>query len=207
MKDFIYNADEHIGTYKGRVVPSITQLLALEYPIGDISQSVLERASEKGTMVHSDIELFNKGLKEHCETEEGHNYELLMKNFNFVPYETEQQVFILDDDGEVITYGTLDLIAKFLENSFIFEKETLALCDIKTVSQFYNEKVAWQTNMYRLAYKQTFGKEIGALFGIWLRENEKDHICQLRPLDMLDDKQVYEKVVSLANRWQECQHE
>lgn len=196
MKDFTYDAENHKGYYKGKQIPSITQLISLLYPMDEnIPEERLEKASEKGKKIHNDIELYNKGILDKCETTEGHYYELIMKKFGFSVYNTEKQVFIYDRKDDIIAFGTLDII---------LEKDSdLSVVDIKTICQFSNEKVALQCNMYKLAYEQCTTEKISSLFGIWVRDNEKEHICQLRPLKMLDNTDIYGIVAKLVKEWHE----
>lgn len=194
MEDFTYNAQEHKGYFKGKQIPSITQLIAIKYPLDcDIPEDRLAKASERGRAIHNDIELFNKGVNEHCETKEGHSYELIIKKFGFTIYDTEKQVFIRKGD-EIIAFGTLDIVLKDKDNN-------LSVDDIKTICQFDNEKVGLQCNMYALAYEQEYEVKIKNLNGIWVRNNEKEQICQLRPLKRLDNEIVFNEVVELVKEW------
>lgn len=194
MKDFTYNAQEHKGFYKGKQIPSITQLIAIKYPLDcDIPEERLAKASERGKAIHNDIELFNKGVVDRCETKEGHSYELIIKKFGFKIYDTEKQVFITKG-VEIIAFGTLDIVLQ--DNN-----GDLSIDDVKTICQFDNEKVGLQCNMYALAYEQQYEVEIKKLNGIWVRDNEKEHICQLRPLKRLDNDIVFKEVVELVEEW------
>lgn len=194
-KDFTYNAEEHKGFYKGKQIPSITQLIAIKFPMeSSIPEERLAKASERGKKIHEDIELFNKGVVDHCETSEGHSYELIIKKFGFSVYDTEKQVLIENGDGEIIAFGTFDIILKDQEGN-------LSLNDIKTICQFDNEKVSLQCNMYAFAYEQEYEVKINSLNGIWVRDNEKEHIAQLKPLKRLDNSIVYHEIVDLVKEW------
>lgn len=197
MKDFTYDAENHKGYYKGKQIPSVTQLIAIKFPMDNsIPEERLAKASERGKRIHNDIELFNKGVVDHCETTEGHSYELIIKKFGFSIYDTEKQVFIRDKNDDIIAFGTLDIVLK--DNN-----GNLSVDDIKTICQFDNEKVGLQCNIYALAYEEEYQVKIKNLNGIWVRDNEKDHIAQLRPLKRLDNSVVYKEVVELVEKWHE----
>ena len=194
---FTYDKENHKGYFNGKLIPSITQLIAIMFPMGEIPFERLEKAAERGTNVHEDIELFNQGLKEHCETTEGKNFEILANVYGLKTYDSEQQIFITDDNGEIIAYGTLDAIFKITKDTKFANKGELVLGDYKTVSQFENEKVEWQVNFYALGYEEINKVKIDKVCGIWLRDDTK----QIRPLKKLDKEIVAQKLYELVNKW------
>ena len=194
---FTYDKETHKGYVDGKQIPSITQLLAIMFPMGDIPQDKLEKAAERGTLVHSDIELFNQGIKEHCETLEGKNFEILANVYGLKIYDSEQQILISNDEGEIIAYGTLDAIFKITKDTMFAKKGELVLGDYKTVSQFDNTKVEWQTNFYALGYQELNNCKIDKVCGIWLRDDTK----QIRLLNKLDTQVVKNKLYELVVEW------
>lgn len=194
---FEYDKENHKGYVNGKLIPSITQLLAIMFPMGEIPADRLEKASERGIKVHEDIELFNQGLKEHCETQEGKNYELLANAYGLKVYDSEQQILLTDDDGEIIAYGTLDVIFEITKDTDFAKTGELVLSDFKTVAQFNNEKVEWQVNFYALGYEELNIVKIHKVSGIWLR----DDIKQLRLLKKYDREIVRTKLYELVQEW------
>lgn len=195
---FTYDKENHKGYVNGKLIPSITQLLAIMFPMEeDIPADKLEKAAERGTNVHNDIELFNKGLIEHCETKEGKNFEILANVYGLKIYDSEQQVLLTDDNGEIIAYGTLDAIFEITKDTQFANKGELVLSDYKTVAQFDNQKVEWQTNFYALGYEETNICKIHKVCGIWLR----DDISQIRLLKKLDRSVVSQKLYELVEEW------
>lgn len=194
---FTYDKETHKGYVDGKLIPSITQLLAIMYPMEEIPFERLEKAAERGTQVHEDIDLFNKGLKEHCETREGKNYEILANVYGLKIYDSEQQILLTDDDGEIIAYGTLDAIFEITKDTGFANKGELVLGDFKTVAQFVNEKVEWQVNFYAIGYEELNICKIHKVCGIWLR----DDIKQIRPLKKMDRQVVKAKLYELVELW------
>ena len=194
---FRYDVENHKGYVGDKLIPSITQLLAIMFPMGEIPADRLERAASRGTNVHSDIELFNKGIKEHCETKEGKNFEILANAYGLKPYDSEQQILLTDDDGQIIAYGTLDEIFKIAKDTNFAKKGELVLGDYKTVAQFDNEKVEWQVNFYALGYEELNNVKIDKVCGIWLRDETK----QIRALNKLDKQVVKNKLYELVAEW------
>lgn len=194
---FTYDKETHKGYVNGKLIPSITQLLAIMYPMEEIPFERLEKASEKGTQVHQDIELFNKGISEHCETKEGKNFEILVNVYGLKIYDNEQQLLFADDNGEIIAYGTFDAIFETTKDTSFANKGELVLADYKTVAQFINEKVEWQVNFYALGYEETNICKIHKVCGIWLR----DDIKQIRPLKKMDREVVKAKLYELVELW------
>lgn len=194
---FTYDKETHKGYVDGKLIPSITQLLAIVYPMEEIPFDRLEKAAERGTQVHEDIDLFNKGLKEHCETREGKNYEILANVYGLKIYDSEQQILLTDDDGEIIAYGTLDAIFEITKDTGFANKGELVLGDFKTVAQFVNDKVEWQVNFYAIGYEELNICKIHKVCGIWLRDDTK----QIRPLKKMDRQVVKAKLYELVELW------
>lgn len=194
---FTYDKKTHKGYVDGKLIPSITQLIALEYPMADIPADRLEKASERGNKVHEDIELFNQGLKEHCETQEGANFECLSNAFGLKIYDSEQQILLTDDDGEIIAYGTLDAIFKITKDTELAKTGETVLGDFKTVAQFDNKKVELQVNLYALGYEELNKVKIDKVCGIWLRDETK----QIRVLKKWETNDIKAKLYELVEKW------
>lgn len=161
--------DDETHTYlaDGVIVPSVTQVLKAKF--GDmykgVSEAVLNRASSRGTQVHEAVENY-------CKT---HNAELLLQDevrgFKFLcdryfltPLSNEVPVLLLDN-GKPIVAGRLDLL---LDAGDVF-----ALADIKTTSTLNKEYLAYQLNLYRRAFEQSYKMDIDKLYGIHLRETKR----------------------------------
>ena len=163
-----YIDESHTYIFAGVVLPSITQILKVKFGnkyIG-ISKDVLNRASEKGTEVHKAIEDYEKeGID--SDIKELRNYKFLKKHFGFECLDNEVPIVLFLDD-KPIACGRIDVILK--------EENNIGIGDIKRTSTFDKEYVAYQTNLYRIGYQQTYGVDISFLRGIHLREDVRRYI-------------------------------
>lgn len=155
--------DEHLYLCDGIILPSVTQILKIKFggKYNGVNRKTLTRASEKGTEVHKAIELYCKEGKE-SELPELRNFKFLKSKYGFKVLDNEVPV-ILFDNGEPIAGGRLDLV--------ISMDGKTGLADIKRTSALDKEYLAYQLNMYRIAYQQCYDREISFLKGVHLREN------------------------------------
>ena len=75
---------------------------------------------------------------------------------------------ILEDDGEVIAAGRLDLVLEM--------DGKVGGADIKRTAVLDKEYLAYQLNLYRIAYRQSYGIEWEFLRGVHLRENKRKFV-------------------------------
>ena len=186
--DFEYFDDTHTYLVDGVIVPSITQIL--KYKFGKkyegIDKDVLKRAADAGTKVHEAIEAYCI-LKRAMETEKGideavaayyetgmgekypevRNFQFLKKHYKFEVLENEVPV-ILQKDGKVIGAGRLDLVLEM--------DGKIGGADIKRTSTLDKEYLAYQLNLYRIAYRQTYGIEWEFLRGVHLRNDVRKFV-------------------------------
>lgn len=161
--------DEHIYLCDGVILPSITQILKVKFgnKYDGISKEVLQRASELGTAVHQAIEDYEKKGIEDAECIELRNYKFLKKAYKFKCLDNEIPVILFKDD-EPVACGRLDLV--------IEENGETGLGDIKRTSVLDKEYLAYQLNLYRIAYQQCYDTEIKILRGIHLRNDVRKYI-------------------------------
>ena len=207
---FQYDSENHLGYYKGKLIPSVTQICDVLYPLDDtIPEKRLKAAAERGTNVHSLVEDVNKIVREkglhRALTEdliaftgqtEIVDYFSLLHTYKLQPYDFEQLVFLLDDNGEPICYGHFDLVVKATDNIEPFEKDNLYMIDLKTTSVFDKKKTALQTAIYRVGYNQLIGNGFvdQKTFGIHLRDGVK-----LVPLEEKPEKELLPLVRGLRD--------
>lgn len=158
----------HVYLVDGVIVSSITQILKLKFggKYDNVSRQTLQRASEKGTEVHSAIENFCKtgednGLKE------VHNFKFLQRAYNFKVVGNEIPV-ILFMDGRPVSAGRLDLVIEI--------DGKIGLADIKRTATLDKEYLAYQLNLYRIAYQQCYDTPIDFLKGVHLREDTRKFV-------------------------------
>lgn len=163
-----YFDDEHIYLIDGVQVPSITEMLKFRFghKYDGISKAVLNRAADKGTELHDAIEAYCK-TGEQADLQELRGFIFLQKAYRFEVMDNEVPV-ILFKDGDPIAAGRLDLILKL--------DGKIGGADIKRTSALDKEYLAMQLNLYRIAYRHSYGIEWEFLRGIHLREERRKMI-------------------------------
>ena len=163
-----YIDETHTYLYDGVVLPSITQLLKVKFgnKYNGIPKETLERASVQGTAVHKAIEDYEQNGIE-SELPELRNYKFLKKAYKFDCVANEIPV-VLFRDGEAVACGRLDLV--------LTEGEQIGLGDIKRTSTLDKNYLAYQLNLYRIAYQQCYNTEISFLRGLHLREDTRKYV-------------------------------
>ena len=205
---FRYDETEHKGYYVGQLVPSITQLLEMIYPLADnIPTKNLKSAAERGTTLHEKIEEINKCdcvSNEYLLDPDCLNYIAFTKTLNLAIHKCEELVFLLDKNKELIAYGHFDFVFKCLDDNLFGNANEFVLGDLKTTSEIYKSKVKLQTELYKVAYMQTFIETLSnRTFVLHLRNGEIKFI----PFDTTPNLQETINVAKeLRNMWNECQH-
>ena len=163
-----YIDETHTYLYDGVVLPSITQLLKVKFgnKYNGIPKETLERAAEQGTAVHKAIEDYELHGTENS-LPELRNYKFLKKAYKFECVSNEIPV-VLFIEGEAVAAGRLDLVLQ--------EGEQIGLGDIKRTSALDKNYLAYQLNLYRIAYQQCYGTEISFLRGLHLREDTRKYV-------------------------------
>lgn len=157
-----YFDDTHTYLYDGVMLPSVTQILGVNYKndYASVPPAVLDNASKRGTAVHKAIENFNvSGYDDGSEAVR--NFKFLQKQYGFEVLDSELPIVIFKDDMP-IACGRLDM-------TMLMDGET-GIADIKTVSSLNKEKIAYQLNLYRIGLMQSYGVDAKFLKIIHLRD-------------------------------------
>ena len=164
-----YFDDEHVYLVDGVIVDSITKMLKLKFgkKYDGIDSTTLRNASRLGTEVHEAIERMCKDGIE-SDLPEVRNFKFLQKQYGFEVLENETPV-ILSYGGEPICAGRLDLVLTLNGQT--------GLADIKRTSTLDKEYLTYQLNLYRIAYRQTYGIEADFLRGVHLREDVRKFVA------------------------------
>ena len=164
-----YIDESHTYIFNGVILPSITQILKVKFgnKYHGVSNSTLERAANLGTEVHKAIEDYETKGIENIELKELRNYVFLKVRNNFKCLKNEVPIVLFLDDKPVAA-GRVDLILE--------QNGQVGIADIKRTSTFDKEYVAYQTNLYRIGYQQTYGEDITFLRGLHLRDNTRKYI-------------------------------
>ena len=163
-----YFDDIHQYLVDGICVPSITQMLKLRFKnkYSMVDRVTLERASERGTEVHNAIEKYCKtGIEE--DLKEVKNFKFLQKQYNFEVIGNEIPVILFKYDIP-ISAGRLDLVLSM--------DGVIGGGDIKRTSTLDKNYLAYQLNLYRIAYRQCYGDEWQFLRGVHLREDVRKFV-------------------------------
>lgn len=166
--DLEFIPDIHQYIVDGICVDSITQILKVKFgnKYAGIDKAVLNRAAEKGTMVHEAIEKLCK-TGEVEELKEVKNFMFLQKQYKFEVLENEVPIILFKDD-KPIAAGRLDLVLKM--------GNEIGGGDIKRTSSLDKEYLAYQLNLYRIGYRQCYGVEWEFLKGFHLREDVRKFV-------------------------------
>ena len=166
--DLIYHDDTHSYYVNGEKCISVTQLLKHKFSnkYDGVSEAVLNKAAIRGNKVHESIEMYEVYGLPSNELQEFRNYLFLKKTFGFEVKGNEVPIILKYKDLTVC--GRLDLV--------LVEDGELMLGDIKSTSTLDKEYLAYQLNLYRLAYQQCYGEEIKGLRGLHLRKDVRKYI-------------------------------
>ena len=135
-----FNEDNHEYTLDDRVLISTTQLMAKHHLSPDYSMvkaSVLQNKAERGTLIHAEIEDFNKNKAL------GFTDELSM----YVDYIRKNKITVLESEYMVnndLVAGTIDLV--------LMDDKQFIIADIKTTSSLHKDSVSWQLSIYTYLY-------------------------------------------------------
>lgn len=164
-----YLDDTHTYLVDGVIVQSVTQILKIRFggKYSHVSRAVLDRAAKRGTEVHQAIQDWCETGKE-SDLPEVRNFKFLQRHYGFEVMENETPV-ILWRDGVPVAAGRLDLVLRDSEGR-------IGGGDIKRTSTLDKEYLAYQLNLYRIAYEQCYGIEWEFLRGLHLRDNVRKYV-------------------------------
>ena len=166
--ELIFDEPTHTYWCNGVKCISVTQLLKFKFPnkYDGISEAILQRAAEEGTKLHEAIQMYEDYGIPSEELEEFRNYLFLKNAFKFNVVECEKPIILKYKD--LIVCGRLDLV--------LTETNLLMLGDIKRTAALDKEYLAYQLNLYRIAFQQCYNQEIKGLRGIHLRKEKRKYI-------------------------------
>lgn len=165
--------DTHTYFLGDKPLISVTQLMqkhGLSPSYANVSSTVLNAKAERGSLIHKEIEDFNKT------GEIGFTTEML----NFKNYIEKHNLKVLE--SELIAYnelvaGTVDLL--------IDDHGELVIADIKTTATLHKEAVSWQLSIYAYLLNQ-LGRCKGKAFHFNKEGELKVVDITLKPLDQVE---------------------
>lgn len=169
-----FNPEEHRYFLNGVELQGITGVLHKHiFPdqYKDIPQFVLDRAAERGTMIHESIELLDAGFAPAESTPELENYKRIKAENGLSTVANEYLV----TDNEHFASG-IDLVLSDKEDNII-------LADIKTTSVLNKEYVRWQLSIYSYLFElQNPEVKVSKLYALWLR-GDKSEFTEVERID------------------------
>ncbi len=157
-----YIDETHNYLVDGICVPSITQILKIKFgnKYNGVPKAILNKAAEQGTAVHKAIEDYEQKGIDNKDCQELKDYKFLKKSYKFECKDNEVPIILFKDD-EPIAAGRLDLVLQIGDKT--------GLGDIKRTSVLDKDYLAYQLNLYRIGYRQSYGIEAEFLKGLHLR--------------------------------------
>lgn len=147
-----FDEREHKYYDEEKELISVTQLLrkhGLAPDYSGVSQEVLNRKAERGTLIHEEIETYNKtgaiGFTKECLT--------------FAHYIYKNKVHVVESEKIVyndIVAGKFDLLLE--------DNGKYIIADIKTTYSLHKESVAWQLSLYAYLFDEMILAEKGQAF-------------------------------------------
>ena len=171
----LFNEEQHTYTLGELSLSGITSIIH-RYIFPDmyaaVSQAVLDKAAERGSRIHKNIELLQAGVIEPNDVEEIRPFVDATKDIHFVASE-----YLVSDNQSVAS--SIDLIGE--------DDNGIVLYDIKTTSVLNMEYLQWQLSIYAYLFEgQNEGLQVAALNAIHIRGNK----CQIVPITRLPNEYV-----------------
>lgn len=170
----IFKAEEHRYFLNGKELIGITGMLHKQvFPdmYADVPQFILDRAAERGAMVHESIELLDSGFEPNEITPEIGSYKRIKHDNGLKTLENEYLV----TDGKNFA-SAIDLV-------FTNGGKNIILADIKTTSVLNKEYVRWQLSIYAYLFElQNPELKASKLYALWLR-GDKSNFAEVERID------------------------
>lgn len=165
-----FDETNHVYTYekKGNGAIQVTQLSGVTALLGrqlfkdkydGISKGIMEKAAERGNLIHRQIEMFETFGGDNLAKEVDAYKKMKAKN----EYETIATEWLVSDREHVAS--SIDVI---------FEKDgEIILCDIKTTSKLDMEYLSWQLSIYKyLLLLDNPKAKVSKLVACWLPKEQ-----------------------------------
>ena len=160
-----FNQEEHTYSLNGITLKGITGMIKSQlFPdmYKDIPQWILDRAAERGTIVHESIELFDAGFEPKDTTPELESYKRIKRENELTTLANEYIV----TDREYFA-SAIDLV--------LCKGDEVILADIKTTYTLDKEYVRWQLSIYAYLFElQNPELKVSKLYALWLRDDKSE---------------------------------
>ena len=160
-----FNQEEHTYSLGGIALKGITGMIKSQlFPdmYKDIPQWILDRAAERGTMVHESIELFDAGFEPKDTTPELESYKRIKRENELTTLANE---YIVTDREHFAS--AIDLV--------LCKGDDVILADLKTTYTLDKEYVRWQLSIYAYLFElQNPELKVSKLYALWLRDDKSE---------------------------------
>lgn len=160
-----FNQEEHTYSLGRIALKGITGMIKSQlFPdiYKDIPQYILDKAAERGTMVHESIELFDAGFEPKDTTPELENYKRIKRENELTTLANE---YIVTDKEHFAS--AIDLV--------LCKGEDVILADLKTTYTLDKEYVRWQLSIYAYLFElQNPELNVSKLYALWLRDDKSE---------------------------------
>lgn len=160
-----FNQENHTYSLNGIALMGITGMIKSQlFPdmYKDIPQYILDKAAERGTMVHESIELFDAGFEPKDTTLELESYKRIKRENGLTTVANE---YIVTDKEHFAS--AIDLV--------LCNGDDIILTDIKTTYTLDKEYVRWQLSIYAYLFElQNPELKVSKLYALWLRDDKSE---------------------------------
>lgn len=161
----VFNQEEHTYSLNGIALKGITGMIKSQlFPnmYKDIPQYILDKAAERGTMVHESIELFDAGFEPKDTTPELESYKRIKRENGLTTLANE---YIVTDREHFAS--AIDLV--------LCKGDEVILADLKTTYTLDKEYVRWQLSIYAYLFElQNPELKVCKLYALWLRDDKSE---------------------------------
>lgn len=183
----VFNQEQHTYSYEGASLQGITStLLQKVFPdkYGDVPEDVLQRAADRGTVIHEQIELTD-------------SIGILPDVPEVKAYLQEREKFGLSTVSNEYIVTDFEHFASAIDLVMADDADNITLADIKTTYAFDREYVSWQLSIYAYLFeRQNLGLTVSHLFGVWL---PKKGGCQFIEVQRHSDAEIESLIEAFLN--------
>lgn len=182
----LFNQKQHTYSLDGKQLQGITStLMRLVFPdqYADVPETVLQRAAERGSLIHEQVEIADS-LGVSPDVPEVQAY---IRAKAGIGLETVAGEYIVTD-GEHFA-SPIDLV-------MADDAGNITLGDIKTTYKLNEAYVSWQLSIYAYLFeRQNIGVEVSHLMGVWLRDGK----CKFIEVARHADREVESLITAYLN--------
>jgi len=161
---------DHQYTVDGFAVVSVTQLIdaVLGRPYKRVDPLILQKAAEKGTLLHDNIAQYEMH-QEKVFHPEMQTY-LALKRQHHIDVVESEKIVIIQHEGIPVAAGRFDMIVR---SPLI---KGLGIADVKRSLHLNEDRLKLQLNLYKLGYEQTYKQPIHYLKCMRIRNRFSEYL-------------------------------